>query len=334
MNLQDKTAFLKFIAGRVQLREGAQGVESVVRAIFEAQTNPGAEDANERTLARITRLPMPVVNAIRFELQRAGVLDDEGPGIHLTLDALKAVDQSWGWSLPKVAEQPEVSATCKTCGGTGVALVGHQWDAAAEALRRHPKHSAVTPETDLRRVVFMHEIGALAGKDVLVMGDDISVAVGVAVVGKSIATSGKLVRRIVALHPDEKALNAVRDRAVRENTIIGLVRHDTRRSLMQDLEGEFDTVFIAPSALFSSIINLLSRAIEAAKPDGGRVFLACPPLSLDDRVDAQRAILDLGLAIERLVPGFDKYDGGKSPGDLYVLSVTEESAVNDTSEPE
>ncbi len=153
--------------------------------------------------------------------------------------------------------------------------------------------------------------------------------VGIALAGKTLSQSGKLARRIVALHPDEKALNSVRDIAVREGTIIGLVKHDPRRSLMDDLEGEFDTVFVAPSAVFSSLVNLLSRAIEAAKPKGGRVFLACPPLSLDDRVDAQRAILDLGLAIDRLVPGFDKYEGGKGPGDLYVLSVTEDSVVGE-----
>lgn len=331
-NLQNKAAFLKSIADRVQLREGVQGVESVMRAIFEAQTDRGAEDANERTLARISRLPMPVVNAIRFELQRAGVLDPAGPGISLSLEALNAVKESWGWAPPRVEAQVATSTTCKTCGGTGIALVGPQWEAAVEALRRHPKRSPVTPETDLRRIAFMQENGALAGKDVLVMGEDISVAVGVAVVGKTLSSSGKLARRVVALHPDEKALNAVRDSALRENTIIGLVKHDTRRSLMKDLEAEFDSIFLTPSAVFSSLINLLSRAIEAAKPKGGRIFLACPPLSLDDRVDAQRAILDLGLAIERLVPGFDKYDGGKPPGDLYVLSVTEESVSGEEGE--
>lgn len=331
-NLQNKSAFLKSIADRVQLREGPQAVESVVRAIFEAQTNPGAEDADERILVRIARLPMPVVNAIRFELQRAGALDAEANRISLSPEALRAVQESWGWASPGATEQSAASAGCRTCGGTGVTPVGAHWEPILEALRHHLQKSPLTPETHLQRIAFMHDSGALAGKDVLVMGEDVSVAVGIALAGKTLSQSGKLVRRIVALHPEEKALNSVRDIAVRESIIIGLVKHDPRRSLMDDLEGEFDTVFVAPSAIFSSLVNLLSRAIEAAKPKGGRVFLACPPLSLDDRIDAQRAILDLGLAIDRLVPGFDKYEGGKGPGDLYVLSVTEDSVVGDGEE--
>lgn len=327
-NLQNKSAFLKSIADRVHLREGPQAVESVVRAIFEAQTDPGAEDADERILARIARLPMPVVNAIRFELQRAGVLDGNATRISLSPNALKTVQESWGWASPK-ARQSAASAGCRACGGTGIAPAGPQWEPTLEALRHHLQKSPLTPETHLRRIAFMHDSGALAGKDVLVMGEDVSAAVGVALAGKTLSPSGKLARRIVALHPDEKALNSVRDIAVREGTIIGLVKHEPRRSLMEDLEGEFDTVFVAPSAVFSSLVNLLSRAIEAAKPKGGKVFLACPPLTLDDRVDAQRTILDLGLAIERLVPGFDKYEGSKGPGDLYVLSVTEDSVAGE-----
>jgi predicted methyltransferase len=321
----NKPAFLKAIAERVHLREGPEAVESVMKAIFDAQAKPATEPVDERTLARIVRLPMPVVNALRYELQSTGALDQAGPGIRLSADALKAVQESWGWSPPKVEGQASASAACRVCGGTGVAPPGPQWDGVLEALRRHLKKSGVTPEAELRRVAFMHESNALAGKDVLVMGEDVLVAAGVALAGKALSQSGKLARRVVALHPDERVLSELRDIAVREGVIVGLVKHDPRRSIKEDLEGEFDNVFVAPSAGFSSMVNLLSRAIEAAKPKGGRVFLACPPLSLDDRIDAQRAILDLGLAIERLVPGFDKYEGGKPPGDLYILSVTEDS---------
>ncbi|HKP52579.1 MAG TPA: bis-aminopropyl spermidine synthase family protein [Chloroflexia bacterium] len=324
-DLTNKPAFLKSIAERVHLREGPEAVESVLRAIFYAQTNPVAEPVDERTLARIARLPMPVVNALRYEFQSSGALDETGPGIRLSGDALKAVQESWGWALLKGDGQGIASAACRACGGTGVAPTGPQWDGVLEALRRHLKKSPITPEAELRRVAFMHESNALAGKDVLVMGDDVLAAAGIALAGKVLSQSGKLARRVVALHPDERILSEVRDIAVREGVIVGLVKHDPRRSIMEDLEGEFDSVFVAPSPVFSSMVNLLSRAIEAARPKSGRIFLACPPLSLDDRLDAQRAILDLGLAIERLVPGFDKYEDGKPPGDLYILNVTEDS---------
>jgi predicted methyltransferase len=326
-NLQDKAAFFKSIAERVRLREGPEGVEKVLRAIFDAQTRPQAEPADGRMLARIVRLPLPVINAMLAELQRAGALDPSGSGIRLSSDALKAAQEAWGWALPKVGRHSPASDGCQACGGTGVTATGPQWNGVLEALRRNLTRPPESPETIVQRVAFMHESGALMGKDVLVLGEDVTVAVGIALAGKALSQSGRLARRVVALHPEERVLSEVRDVAVREGVIVGLVKHDPRRSLVEDLEGEFDTVFVAPSAIFSSIIDLLSRAIEAAKPQGGQVFLACPPLSLDDRIDAQRAILDLGLAIERLVPGFDKHEGGQQPGDMYVLSVTEDAVV-------
>jgi predicted methyltransferase len=326
-NLQDKSAFFKYIAERVRLREGPVGVEKVLRAIFDAQIRSQAEPADGRMLARIVRLPLPVINAMMAELQSVGAVDPSGPGICLSAVALKAAQEAWGWALPRLERQSPASAGCQACGGTGITALGPQWNGVLEALRRNLTKSHVSPETIVQRVAFMHESRALAGKDVLVMGEDVSAAVAIALAGKALSQSGRLARRVVALHPEERVLSEVRDVAVREGVIVGLVKHDPRRSLMEDLEGEFDTVFVAPSAIFSSIIDLLSRTIEAAKPQGGQVFLACPPLSLDDRIDAQRAILDLGLAIERLVPGFDRYEGSKQPSDMYVLSVTEDAVV-------
>jgi predicted methyltransferase len=323
-NLQDKASFLQSVAERVRLREGGEGVEKVLRVIFDAQTS-GAGPVDERTLARIVRLPVPVINALLSELNIAGALDKAGVGIRLSANALKAAQDSWGWAASKLAHKETSSAGCQACGGTGITTAGPQWNGVLEALRRNLHKSPSSPEMMVQRVAFMHESGALTGKDVLVVGEDVSVAVAIALAGKTLSPAGKLVRRVVALHPEERVLSAVRDAAVREGVIIGLIRHDTRRSLMEDLEGEFDTVFVAPSALIPGMVDLLSRAIEAAKPAGSKVFLACPPLSLDERIDAQRAILDLGLAIERLIPGFDK-----QAGDMYVLSVTEDAVVGDS----
>lgn len=329
-NLSNKPTFLKSIADKVHLREGADGVEAVLRAIFQVQSEAGSEPLDERTLARIARFPMPVVNAVRWELQNAGVLDSEGPGIRLSLEAMDTIHIEWGWSPPKKESKATWQSGCQVCDGTGVAPTGPQWEVVTEALRRnleklYRSKSPVTPEAEIRRVAFMHDSGSLIDKDVLVMGEGVSAAAGIALAGKALSQTGKLARRVVALHPNERTLSGLRDLAVREGTIVGLVKHDPRRSLMQDLEGEFDSIFVAPSSIFSSMVNYLARSIEAAKPKGGRIFFAAPPLSLDDRVDLQRAILDLGLAIERLVPGFEKYEGNTQPGDMYVLSVTEEA---------
>src|SRR5205823_5772615 len=113
----DKQSLLKRVAERSQLREGPQGIENVLRAIYRAQNDSASEPLTGRALARVARLPVPVVTAVRRELEREGVVEP-GPHIRLTDAALAAVNDSWGWSSSSDAEG---SIVCKVCQGTGVA---------------------------------------------------------------------------------------------------------------------------------------------------------------------------------------------------------------------
>src|SRR6478672_3697369 len=247
----DKSTLLKSVAEKAQLREGPQGVEDALRAIYRAQSEPGGEPLTARTLARIVRLPVPVVTALRRELEKAGAVEP-GPHIALTAEAYETVREEWGWGVTAgEAGGSTNSVICQSCGGTGISPSGPQWDAVLAALRRHFKdnprvdvaldQSHCTPETNLRRVALMYEHGALAGKHVLVLGDDDSVSAAVAMTGKVLSPAGKLARRVIAVDTDNRILTHLRDIAVAEEVLIGLVRHDLRKPLPRDLQGEFDT---------------------------------------------------------------------------------------------
>src|SRR6476469_7309967 len=54
------------LAARTRLREGAAGIEAVLRTIHREAGLTGKD------LARQTRLPIPVVTALRRELEKAG----------------------------------------------------------------------------------------------------------------------------------------------------------------------------------------------------------------------------------------------------------------------
>jgi predicted methyltransferase/DNA-directed RNA polymerase subunit RPC12/RpoP len=349
-NYSDKDSFLNDLARRVQLRGGPQDAERVLRAIFEHEQEPGADALTERVLARIARMPVPVIAAIRRELERAEVLEP-GLSIQMTPAARQTLAEAWGWQplqqtaflspapRPPRAEEgrtqePQVSQLCRVCSGTGVAPSGPQWDAVLEGLQKHflgkprkvstggKSRSQPTPDTNLRRAALMHEQGALAGKDVLVMGEDVTVAAAVALAGKALSPSGRLARRLVALHSDDKVLRQLRDIAVSEGLLIGLVTHDIRRPLMPDLQGEFDTVFVDVPQTYAGTVLALSRAIDAANVEG-TLFLSYGSEQTGDLLEVQRAILEAGLLISQIIPGFDQYSTGSR--DLYVLHVTEDS---------
>ncbi len=336
---------LKSVAERAQLREGAAGVEEVLRVVYRAQHDGNAEPLTARALARMVRLPLPVVTAVRRELEKAGVLE-AGPHLVLTGAADSMIGDAWGWASLRASEQSSEDAEaghtnaviCPECGGLGVAPQGRVWSNLLEVLRRHfmgnPRvdvtldQSHCTPETNLRRVALMYEDGALAGKHVLVLGDDDSVSAAIALAGKELSPSGKLARRVVALDTDNRILNHLRDIAVEEEVLVGLVHHDVRQPLHRDLQGEFETVSTDPPYTLPGLELFLSRAVQAIRPEGGKIYLHFGHRPPDEQVEVQSAIARMGLVIERLVPNFNEYVGAgvlAGVSDLYVLRTTEAS---------
>lgn len=334
-DFSDKQAILKRVAERSQLREGAQGIENVLRAVFRAQHDEAAEPLTGRALARIARLPVPVITAVRRELEHEGLVEP-GPHIRLTEQAEVALGKEWGWSA---TSESQSSVVCKVCDGAGIVLTGPQWEGVLSTLRRHFKdnpgvnvtldQSHCTPETNLRRTAYMNEHGALAGKDVLMLGDDDSLSASVALVGKALSPTGRLARRVVAVDTDERILTHLRDIAVAEGVLIGLVRHDLRKPLPPDLQGEFDTVATDPAYTLPGLKLFLSRAVEAIKPDGGRIFLSFGHRPPDEQLAIQKMIVEMGLVIEQLIPNFNNYVGAgvlAGVSDMYLLQATAEAA--------
>ncbi|HYP41504.1 MAG TPA: bis-aminopropyl spermidine synthase family protein [Chloroflexia bacterium] len=319
----DKQAFLKRISDAARLRQGPRGVESVLRAIFDTQHDPTTV-LTDRLLARVSRMPVPVISAIHQELEQAGVLEP-GSELRLTNDATRVLTERWGWHLSPAVE----SASCPNCEGTGVAPTGAQWEGVLASLRRHTKAvpeggRRATPEANLRRTAYMHGLAALSGKDVLVIGEDVSVSAAIALAGKVLSASGRLARRVVALHTDERALTRLRDIAVAEGAIIGLVTHNLYHPLPKDLQGEFDTVIVDPPYTLRHLALYVSRAVEACKEEKGRIFLSYRSLDPDERLGVQRTLLDMSLSVEQLTPGFNRYADGALT-DFYYIRLTEES---------
>jgi predicted methyltransferase len=174
----------------------------------------------------------------------------------------------------------------------------------------------------------MHELGALAGKDVLVLGDDDSLSAAVALAGKALSPTGRLARRVVAVDTDERILTHLRDIAVAEDVLIGLVHHDLRKPLPKDLCGEFDTVATDPAYTLPGLELFLSRAVEAVKPDSGRIFLSFGHRPPDEQLSMQRTIAEMGLVVEQLIPNFNTYVGAgvlAGVSDMYLLGTTAQS---------
>ena len=308
------------VASAVGLAEGPAGVRDVLRVI--AHHEPVAA----REVGRLAELPVPIVAAVCNELRKRGVVDRARP-VRLT-PAGRA-----GLALP-AAGQPPVSGECPGCGGTGVAvpaglamLVGELEQAAAgmPAAKLELDQTHCTVDTKLRRVLRMHEAGALAGQRVIVLGDDDLISLAIAAFAALPAASARP-RRLAVVDCDPDLLGYLGARAAAGGVPVELIDHDLRQPLPAGLAGAFDVACTDPPYTVAGAELFLSRAVSAlAAGPGSHVFFSFGARRPEETLRVQRVIADLGLTVRSLVPGFNSYTGAgvlAGVSHLYHLRTT------------
>src|SRR5215471_17947854 len=292
------------VASAVGLAEGPAGVRDVLRVI--AHHEPVAA----REVGRLAELPVPIVAAVCNELRKRGVVDRSRP-VRLT-PAGRA-----GLALPADGHPP-IGGECPACAGTGVAVpaalatLADQLElmaAGMPAAKLELDQTHCTVDTKLRRVLRMHEAGALAGQRVIVLGDDDLISLAIAAFAALPA---------VAARP--------RRLAVAGDVPVEVIEHDLRQPLPAVLAGAFDVACTDPPYTAAGAELFLSRAVTALADGTGRhVFFSFGSRRPEETLRTQRLIADLGLTVRSLVPGFNSYTGAgilAGTSHLYHLRTT------------
>jgi predicted methyltransferase len=302
--------FLSELAGRMRLKEGDEAVRRVLAEVHR-RGKVGTKD-----LARATRLPTPVAAAIRRELEKAGLVARKG-GAVLTETGKEFVERVLGMVVDQKTEE------------SGVFYPEHE--PILEKLRgyssRRPKadtkldQAHATPETSLRRALYMLDGGSLAGRNVLFLGDDdlTSVAAGLLNVAKGISV----------VDIDGRLLETITEISEEEGLGIECVLHDLREPLPEELKGAFDTFLTDPPYTTPGLELFLSRGIQALRwRKTSTAYLAYPDKPPLEMLEAHGAILRMGLYVDELTPRFNLYVGAEILGNttsMFRLMVTEEA---------
>jgi predicted methyltransferase/DNA-directed RNA polymerase subunit RPC12/RpoP len=287
------------------------------------------EPVAAREVGRLAELPVPIVAAVCNELRKRGVVDRARP-VRLT-PAGRA-----GLAMP-AAGRPGISGECPGCGGTGVAvppglaaLAGELERAAAgmPAAKLELDQTHCTVDTKIRRVLRMHEAGALAGQRVIVLGDDDLISLAIAAFA-ALPAAAAAPRRLTVVDCDPDLLGYLGERAAAGRVPVELVEHDLRQPLPAGLLGAFDVACTDPPYTAAGAELFLSRAVAALAGGAGRhVFFSFGARRPDETLRTQRLIADLGLTVRSLVPGFNSYTGAgilAGTSHLYHLRTTEEA---------
>jgi predicted methyltransferase len=307
------------VATVVGLAEGDAGVADVIRAV--ARLEPVAV----RKVSRATELPVPFVSAICNELRKRGVVSAERP-VQLTPHGRTLFGSSTRTRL--------FEAACPTCAGRELVIapalaraVSGMAALAARAPRPRVDLDQVhcTVETKIRRVLALHEAGALEGKHVVLLGDDDLTSVAVKLVGAQVELG---LRRLSVLDVDPAVVSFGRDHLRGAPFAVDCLVHDLRDPLPERLRGSAETVLTDPPYTGEGARLFLSRAAAAIGAHAGRdVFLAFGASRPATTLAMQRSIVEAGLTIRRLIRGFNEYQGAGILGGashLYHLVTTTE----------
>ena len=290
------------VATASRLREGPEGVLSILRAVHRHGNAPLKE------IARDARLPLPVAGAVRRELEKAGLLNRDG-GMTLS-------PRGRQFATEKLDLTANLVAVCRACQGRGIEPPAEE---TLEAMRRlldsaPPVDFALdqapcTPETSLRRAALMFEAGALEGRRLLVLGDDDSVSLAVCLLYRR-AVGRDPAHPITVIELDPNRVNFIEETAGRERFPIRVIRHDLRDPLPDALSKQFDSFETDPPYTLEGATLFLRRARQALVDRSGATgffsFGHRPPVEQHQLLDV---IAAEGYAVTTMRAHFNSYAG-------------------------
>ena len=309
MNVAGSQDLLERVARATSLREGAEGVAHVLKIVYSAGR------ITLKDLSRKSGLPVPVLAAVRGELEKAGILSRQA-GLVLTEQGHRFVQDHL-----KVTTRHD--PICPTCRGRRI-VVQEDFFSSIQKLEGYVRQSPAVdvtldqapclPETSLRRALYMYLSGALEGKRVIVVGDDDLVSLSIGLLGQSLGRHD-LTRRLVVVEADQRWVELIQSASDVEDLEIECLQHDLRDPLPERLHGQFDTFETDPPYTTAGMTLFLSRAIGALKPGfGGQGFLSFGPKSPAEMLEVHFNLVSMGLVVHEVIPAFNDYQGASVLG--------------------
>ncbi|MGC9373079.1 MAG: bis-aminopropyl spermidine synthase family protein [Thermovirgaceae bacterium] len=246
--------------------------------------------------------PVPVVASTLRIFEQRGLAEVQNDGVFLTPEGARAFQKTGIW--------PVVAHLCPRCKGRTVVK-----DAFTEALRRfesiHGKRppalrvfdqAYVTPETTFARIALADSHGDIRGKDILVLGDDDLMGLGLAFT--------QLPKSVTVIEIDERLIEFEREEASRAGIkTLKAAKHDLRKPLPESLIDSFDVFFCDPPETVAAFDAFIGRGALSLKGPGGAGYfgLTSAESSFAKWKILQEGLLARGFVLTDLIRGFNEY---------------------------
>lgn len=296
---KEEGGLLAELATAARLHEGPEGVRKILRAIFRLGPIP------IRDLARDLGIPVPVVAAVRGELEKRGLATRDS-GVALTESGIDALGKATGIACRarfQITSVDELSESVLPLVSTFMDIAENRPEVDVSLDQSH-----ATAETAIRRAVYLFEHDAIEGRSLLFLGDDDLTSVAVGLLAGRLGIRPK---RVTVIDADERLVTFLRDFGS-DNDPIETIHHDLRQPIPEFLVGEFDAFFTDPPYTIEGLKLFLARGVRALRTGVGPLgFVSFGRKSPQDTVGIGRVLVELGLGCVEMVPNFNRYEGAQ-----------------------
>ncbi|NHJ49863.1 MAG: putative methyltransferase [Asgard group archaeon] len=310
---------LESIAVKAQVKEGKEFVRVALREIFKHGT------IGSKSLARKIFLPIPTVAALRKELENEGLISRVKKGALLTEKGVKFVTKELGLIIYD-------DFICDLCDGSTLKLPDNA-DLILDKLRKYMSQRPTPltnidqafgkPITALRRALLMVQNGDIENRNILLLGDDDFTSLAISLLVKN--------AKITVIDIDQRLLDIIQKISVDDNYRIKCIQMDLRNEIPDDIRDSFDTILTDPPYTKIALKLFLSRAVQAIRKEKNKkIYLAFAHREPNEVKLIQEIILEHGLIIQQILPGFNLYEGAELIGNtsqLMVLTTTDRPIV-------
>lgn len=250
-------------------------------------------------LADFSDFPVPAVFESMKVLSENGLVSISDGGFKLTPKGREVTNHV----------HPVEDISCSFCEGRGIDLgefseIGKRFlriqRLRPQAIRRFDQ-GYVTPKTTLSRLAISYERGDIAGKEIIVLGDDdlMSIVLGL---------SG-LPKRITVVEIDERLTDFIKSTAKKEGFQVEVQGFDLRHPLPKEYIKRYDTFFTDPPETLKAADAFIGRGISALRAPGSAGYFGFTrrEASLTKWHGIQKMLLKYRIVFTDIIHNFNEY---------------------------
>lgn len=283
-----------------------------------------------KRLALALQLPKPLTIAMKREFIQAGFIIQER-GVVLSAEGRHYAEEFLGFAGVNTAAYRQLLES-----ENGNCPVLHQCTQKyAEVFAGRPQadvtldQAKATMMTSFKRAWLCLKSHTLFGKQILCIGDDDLVSVAIGLLHKELAGQrGSFAPTITVVEKDERIIRYICSLTEKYQLQIRCIEHDVRDPLPTSMKGQCDVLFTDPPYTYDGMRLFLSRGLEGLKTQSGLpIFLSFGSKPAAETFRMQQKWNEMNLVIERMMPGFNQYEGAQSlnnQGQMIILQTMTE----------